>query len=482
MAPLDYFVIALYLVAVTAIGAASGRGQHSGLAYFLGNRSVHWLPAGITMIAASVSTITFIGMPGQAYKSDWTFLQIYMMVPIAAIIACRVFLPRYTRMGVLTAYEYLEKRFDLRTRLFASAMFLLIVGGSTGVAIYAPAIMLAEMTGVPVLKSILITGALTTGYTMFGGIKGVIYTDILQAAVFMGGWLAAMLFILHALPGGAAHAWTAAMAERKLRLLDFAADPRIPATFWAGLIGMLFTHVALIAVNQSQVQKYLAVSNLRGGQRALLFHGFGLLAVYVAFFALGTLLFLFYRRPSSGLPANIAPDRVFPFFIVHELPAGLRGLLIAGAFAAAMSTISSSLNSLANVTVVDFWDRFRPGHTVMRAKILTIAWGVVAIVAGLLAWRLGSILELIVKVNSYFYGCVLGVFLLGMCSRTATARGACVGTAAGIAAVLACSLWQPDLWVWFGAIGCLVCLFTGYLSGNGTFDALRYRFAQRARN
>jgi SSS family solute:Na+ symporter len=482
MTAIDILVVILYLGVVSAIGSLSGKGQNTGVAYFLADRSVHWLPAGITMTAVSISSITFIGMPGQAFKSDWTFLQIYMIIPLASLLVCNVFLPVYSRLNVATAYEYLETRFDLRTRLLAGGLFQLILCGSTGVVLYAPSIMLAEMTGFSVVHSILIAGAITTIYTVLGGVRGVIYSDILQAIVFMAGWLLVSVLILEALPGGAGQAWSVAMQHGKLRLFDFSLDPRIPATFWSGTIAMLFVHVALNGVSQTQVQKFLTVASMQGGRRAILFHGFSQLGVYIAFFALGTLLFVFYRTHAGRLPAGIAADRVFPFFIMRELPSGVRGFLIAAAFAPAMSTISSALNSLSNVTVIDFLDRLRPGHTVRRAKLFTAIWGAVALGAALLAWRLGSILELIVKVNSYFYGCLLGVFLLGMFTTRGCARGAAIGLAAGMTAVLLCSAWQPDLWIWFGAIGCVVCFSTGYIASFGKFDELRYRSPERARH
>ncbi|HUQ93604.1 MAG TPA: sodium/solute symporter [Bryobacteraceae bacterium] len=481
MTPLDYAVLALYFVSVAVIGSWAGRGQNSGIAYFLADRSLHWLPAGITMIAVSVSAITFIGMPGQSYKSDWRFLQLYFMIPAAALLTCRIFLPLYTRMRVETAYEFLERRFDLRTRLLASGLFLIIIAGTAGVVLYAPAIVLSEMTGLPVVPSILLIGAVTAIYTMLGGVRGVIYTDILQAAVFMSGWLASVWCILRGLPGGASQAWSTATGNGKLRLIDTAFDWNAPATLWSGTIAMLFTHLALMAVNQKQVQKYLAASGEQNGRRAILFQGAGLLGVYIAFFSLGTLLWVFYRVHAESLPPGLAPDRVFPYFIMHELPRGLRGFVIAGAFAAAMSTMSATLNSLANVTVIDFWDRARPGNTVRRAKLATALWGVAAVGAGVLAWRLGSILESIVKINSYFYGSLLGVFLLGALTRSATAAGASAGLLISVLAVLGCARSQPGMWVWFGAIGCVVSFAAGYLASMVNFHELRYRSSQRAR-
>ncbi len=458
MSSLDYGVIALYLLVSMLIGSLAGRGTRTGASYFLADRSVHWFPVGITMTAVSISTITFIGMPGQAFQSDWTLLQIYLAIPIAAVIICRYFLPRYSEAKVATAYEYLERRFDRRTRLYASAVFLLILCGSTGVAVYAPAILLAEMSDLSVPASILLITLFTAIYTVIGGVKGVIYTDMLQAAVFLGGWAVAVVYILNAIPVGASQVWSDALQGGKLRTFDLSLNSSV--NLWAGLIGMLFTHVALSGVNQSQVQKYLTVSSLDAGRRAIVFHGVMLVAVYIAFFALGTLLFVFYKVHPSQLPANTPGDRVFPFFIVHEMPAGLRGFLTAGAFAAAMSTISSGLNTLANVTVVDFLERW--GLGVRAARLITASWTVVVIGAGILAFRMGSLLELIVKINSYFYGCLLGMFVLGMFSRKGTGAGARAGLLVSMTVIVLLAWWTPDLWPWFGLVGCVVSLAVGY--------------------
>jgi SSS family transporter len=456
----------LYLIASIAIGSFAGRGTRTGTTYFLADRSVHWFPAGITMTAVSISTITFIGMPGQAFQSDWTLLQVYFAIPIAAIIICRYFLPRYISAQVATAYEYLERRFDRRTRLYASVVFLLILCGSTGIAVYAPAILLSEMTDLSIPVAIVVISLFTAVYTVLGGVKGVIYTDMLQAAVFLGGWGVAVLYILNALPDGAGDALNEAVRGGKLRTIDLSWNS--PVNLWAGMIGMLFTHVALGGVNQSQVQKYLTVSTVRDGRRTIIFHAVMLVAIYVAFFALGTLLFVFYQSTSSRLPANTPGDRVFPFFIVNELPAGVRGFLAAGAFAAAMSTISSGLNTLANVTVVDLLERWRLG--VGAARLTTGCWTVVVIGAGILAFQLGSLLELIVRVNSYFYGCVLGMFLLGMFSARGTGAGARAGLLAGLVTVVLVALWRPGMWAWFGLIGCLITVSVGYLL---SFPALK---------
>jgi SSS family transporter len=461
----------VYLLLSIAIGSAAGKGARTGTSYFLADRSVHWFPAGITMTAVSISTITFIGMPGQAFQSDWTLIQVYLSIPIAAVIVCKYFLPRYTSARVATAYEFLERRFDRKTRLYASVVFLLILCGSTGIAVYAPAILLSEMSNLSVPWSILFVALFTAAYTVAGGVKGVIYTDLLQAAVLLGGWAVATIYILQALPHGAGQFWSDAAQSGKLKAVDLSFGT--PVNLWAGMIGMLFTHVALAGVNQSQVQKYLSVSTLSAGRRAILLHGVMLIVIYIAFFALGTMLFIFYNSGAAHLPPDTPGDRVFPFFIVHELPAGIRGFLAAGAFAAAMSTISSGLNTLANVTVVDLLERWGPG--VRTARIVTVAWTLVVIGAAVIAFRLGSLLELIVRVNSYFYGCLLGIFLLGMFNERASGAGVRGGLLTGMAGIIALALWRPELWAWFGLVGCVTTVSTGYLlsamTGARRFDA-----------
>jgi SSS family transporter len=322
--------------------------------------------------------------------------------------------------------------------------------------------MLAEVSGFSVVFSVLIVGIVTTFYTVLGGVKGVIYTDLMQALLSTVGWAVVVVFIVRVLPGGLPGAWDIAAAQNKLQFFNFAPDPHVPATFWAGMIAMLFTHVALAGVNQSQVQKFLTVASMQGGQRAILFSGILQLGVYFAFFGLGTLLYVFYQVYPDRLPAEIASDRVLPAFIMRELPDGFRGLLVTAVFAAAMSTISSSINSLASTTVVDFIEWRGAKTTILQAKLVTLAWGVTVIAAALLAWRLGSILELVVKVNSYFYGCLLGIFLLGMLTTRADGRGARLGLLAGMATVLLCAIGLPSLWIWFGGIGCLVCCAVGY--------------------
>jgi Na+/proline symporter len=337
------------------------------------------------------------------------------------------------------------------------------------------------VSGFSVIASVLLVGAVTALYTVLGGVKAVIYTDLLQALLTMVGWAIVVVFIARALPEGLPGAWQVAIEHDKLRFFDFTWDAHVPATFWAAMTAMFFTHLALAGVNHTQVQKFLTVASLQGGQRAILLHGVMQLGVYFAFFGLGTLLFVFYQAYPGRLPAGIGDDRVLPAFIMRELPDGVRGLLVTAVFAAAMSTISSAINALASATVVDFLESRGARTTILQAKLVAALWGVIVVAAALLAWRLGSILELIVKVNSYFYGCLLGVFLLGIFTQKTDGRGARLGLLASMIAVLLCSIWSPSLWIWFGGIGCLVCCAVGYTCSSWKLDEIRSHPPQRTR-
>ena len=347
----------------------------------------------------------------------------------------------------MTAYELLEYRFDVKTRLLASAVFQLIICVSTGVVIYAPAIMLAEMSGFSVMASIWIVGIVTTVYTMFGGIKSVIYTDILQTLVFMAGWFVAVLFILAALPGGITDAWTMAAEQGKLRVFDFSTELQNPGDD-LGRIDRHDVRASGPQRRQSGPGAEVSVGFQREGRAACHLVSRLLPAGRVRGLLCARDAVVCVLPDAAGKSSRTTFTRIgcFPYFIVHEVPVGLRGFLIAGAFSAAMSTLSSALNSLANVTVVDFLDRFRPGNTVRRAKVLTVVWGGVVIGAGLLAVRFGSILELIVKVNSYFYGCLLGVFLLGMGSKRGDQPGGPLWVCStSMVTILLCAYFRPGL-------------------------------------
>ncbi len=464
MSPLDYGVLFLYFALVLLLGGVFFRRQKSLREYFLGSRNIPWWAAACSGIATMASAVGYLGAPGQAFRSDLTYLQLRLAVlPVMAIV-CLLLIPFYYRLDVYTAYEYLEKRFDLKTRLLASALFMLLKCFYLGIVIYAPALVVAQMTGLSMTWVLLMTGALTTLYTMLGGIRAVIWTDSMQLGVLLAGVFAAAVTILSRVEGGIGRVFEVAEASGKLRLVDFSTSFQTEFTFWGGLIGGTFFMLAQYGVDQAELQRFLTTSSIRNSRRAII----GTLIVTsiygVILFLLGSALYVFYlQHPEKGGLAT-HPDRVFPKFIIEELPMGLRGLVIAGVFAAAMSTVSSVLNSLTTVTLADFYQRLRARQATVRlARIITIVIGALATGIALYGESFGGLLVASGRISTFFGGSLAGVFLLGMLSRRATGTGAFLGALTGFAAVAWLAAFTPVSWLWHAAFSAAVAIGSGLL-------------------
>ena len=374
----DLLVVALYLVAVLAIGGVFARGQRSLTEFFLAGRSIPWWGAALSGMATMMSAVGYLGAPGQAFAGDWRYLQMRLAVIPALLIAGFLVLPLFYRLEIYTAYEYLERRFDRRTRLLAALLFLLLKLFYTGVAIYAPALVVAEMTGWPLLWIVLGIGALTTAYTTLGGIRAVIWTDALQMIVLSAGILLALWLVVTRVDGGLAGVIATATAAGKLRFFDWSLDPTVEFTVWNGLIGGTFYLVSQYAVDQAEIQRFLTTKSVSGCRRAMVWSLLANAVLGMVLFFVGTALWVFYQQNAAATPLDA--DRAFPKFILEEIPAGLRGLLIAGVFAAAMSTVSSILNSLSAVVVRDLrsFDEDDVHSGIGWARYATIASGIAA--------------------------------------------------------------------------------------------------------
>ena len=372
------------------IGGRLGSGQRSLKGFFLGGRTIPWWAAACSGIATMVSAIGFIGAPSQAFASDWTYLQLRLAWPVAILIACVLFIPFFHRLEVFTAYEYLERRFDSRTRLLAAGEFILLKCAYTAVAIYSPALVVSEMTGLPATWVCLGIGVLTTAYTCVGGMRAVIWTDTVQFLVLLGGLLAALHYSVSSVEGGFAAIVGEGTAAGKFRFLDLSTSLETEFTVWGGLIGGTFFLLSQYVVDQAELQPFLTTSSVCGSRRALV-STMAFTSIYgLEVFSIGTALYVHCsHQPSQGV-FEMEPDRVFPMFILDTMPAGLRGLLLAGIFAAAMSTVSSILNSLATVTVRDMLGPLaRTSGSVRLARWPTVAYGCLATALSLRANFLG---------------------------------------------------------------------------------------------
>jgi SSS family transporter len=462
MQPIDAAIVAAYLVGVFVIGSYFFRGQRSLADYFLGQRQMPWWAAAFSGIATILGAISFLGAPGQAFKSDLRFLQYRLGTPVAIALIGWVMLPYFYRLQVFSIYEYLEQRFDLRTRLWGGGQFFALKFFYLAIGLYAPSLLFVEMTGWPLWVIVLGTGAFITLYTSLGGIKAVIWTDTLQLFILLTG-LCATGYLISQASGGAGAVWNAAEQGGKLRLWDWTFDLEAEYTIWNGVIGGAFVLLSQYGVNQAELQKMMTTATVGRARLALVCTMLIATLVGAVYFLVGAGLWVFYGAHPEKSLAGIATDRIFAKFILEELPTGFRGLLLAAVASAAMSAASSVLSSLATVASSDFLIRLckRP-FGVREARLLTAVIGLSATLAALGVDRFGNILVLSTKLQNFFGGSLAGTFLLGMTSERATASGAFWGMVLGTASVIALAQTTTVSWLWHGLFAATVAYAAGY--------------------
>ena len=536
MHSLDWIIVAAYLVWIVASGLRQVKGSDKIEGYFLAGRSMPWWAAGLSVMATQLSAITLVGTTGQGYEDGLRFVQFYYGLPIAMIILSVTAVPFFYRARGYTAYEYLERRFDARTRSLASLLFLISRGLSCGVIIAAPAVILSVILQWNLTLTILAIGLPTVLYTMVGGVQAVTWTDVKQMFVIVAGVLAAGAALLLALPEGigAGQALRLAGSTGRLQTFDFTFDLNQTYTFWSGMIGGLFLMLSYFGCDQSQVQRYLTARSVDEGRKSLLMSAYFKIPLQALILLLGIFVFVFYlfhqppmlfnpvhearvrasvrageysalegefaaafaerqqaardlaqtggaapaeafraadarvkaiRGRAADVVMDVSGDRtyrdvnyVFPAFVTTQLPTGVVGLMIAAIFAAAMSSIAAELNSLSTATVMDFYRRhLKPQaedrHYLLVSKWATGFWGIFACVVATFATQLGSLIEVVNRFGSYFYGSLLGVFVLAIGTRRATASGAFWGLIGGMAAVTAVANTTSISFLWYNVVG-----------------------------
>ena len=546
MRPLDWWVLGASLAGVALYGVWRSRGSRTTQQYLLADRTMPWYAMALSIMATQASAITFISTTGQSYVDGMRFVQMYLGLPLAMILISAFAVPRFHASGVFTAYEYLEKRFDAKTRALASIIFLLSRGLAVGVALSAPAVVLTVILGLPSHWTTLIMGALAVAYTASGGIAAVTWTEFVQMLVMTAGILAALLTVIFLLPAevGLREALAVAGAAGKLNAAVWRFDWNDQYNIWSGVIGGMFLSLSYFGCDQSQVQRYLTGKSVAQSRLGLLFNGVAKIPMQFFILFTGAMVFVFYvhtqpplvfhpqamkalerqaafsllkqeydaafaQRKAAAqrldLPAfreahgrvdeirgralalagqAMGQERVndtnyvFLWFVVHHIPAGVVGLIMAAIFAAAMSTISAEINSLATVTMVDIYRRFlrreeRDGHYLASSRWLTLFWGAYAMVTALYAQNLGSLVEAVNRLGSLFYGTLLGVFILAFFFPRVKGTPAFLAMILGEAAVIA--VWRStDLaFLWLNAIGCFVVVASGCLLSAGARAAHR---------
>lgn len=545
-------MVAAYLIYVIWDGIRMTKNSGSAEGYFLANRSLPWWAVGLSVMATQMSAITLVGTTGQAYSDGMRFLQFYYGLPLAMVILCVTAVPFFYRAKVFTAYEYLEKRFDLKTRTLTSFFFLISRGLGVGVIIAAPSVILSIVLGWSEIATIFVIGLTTTFYTMVGGVQAVTWTDVKQMVVIFFGLGICLFIILSHFPSGVglADGLHLAGAAGKLETVKWDFDITEKYTIWSGVIAALFLFLSYFGCDQSQVQRFLTAKSVSEGRTSLLMSAFLKIPMQFLILLIGVMVFVFYQFNTPPMVFNqteankaVATNSVeyskiendfkivhekrgqaaidlvnaekngdltaietakknyreadkafndsrkkavefikttnenasfndvnyvFPLFVVQNMPMGVIGLIIAAIFAAAMSSIAAELNSLATATTIDFYKRhFKPEGTdkefVFFGRIATFVWGIFACIVAIYATNLGSLIEVVNKFGSFFYGSLLGVFVLAIGVKRARSRGAFFGLLFGIASVWIASNYTKIEFLWFNVIGCLVTVFVGYL-------------------
>jgi SSS family transporter len=465
---LDLAIIFLYLIGVTLFGIAFRRGQGTVRDYFLGGRTAPWWALAFSIVATETSTLTIIGTPALAFAGNLTFLQFVLGYLVGRVVIVLVFLPHYFRGEYYTAYQLMERRFGAKVKAVAASTFLVTRALAEGVRIAAIALVVKAVFGTEQRTSVLLIMALVLVYTFEGGMKAVIWTDVVQTAIYVGGTLVGLVTILHLVPGGWGAIHAAAAGAGKLQVFDFSGSIWIPYTFWAGVIGGAFFTVASHGTDQLIVQRLLAARGQKQSATALVSSGVAVLFQFALFLTVGIMLWAYYRVPSAVFGR---PDRIYPTFIVTRMPHGISGLLIAAILAAAMSNLSAALNSLSSTSIMDFYVRLRPQadeKTKMRlSRLATLAWALVLFGLALIALhKVGRVVEVGLQIASVAYGALLGVFLLGVLTRRANQRGAMVGMACGFGMELYLWLGTHVPWTWWVMIGTAVTFGVGYVASS----------------
>ncbi len=464
---LDYLVLALYLALMLAVGVYFARREKSTEDFFLAGRKIPWWAAGLSIFGTQLSAITFMAIPATAYGSDWRRIVGQLMLLPVLLIVIHSFLPLFRRLEVTTAYEFLEARFSLAVRLLASAIFILFQLGRMGIVLLLPAIALSAVTGIDTYLCIALMGVLATIYTTLGGISAVIWTDVLQVVVLIGGALLCLAVAIVDV-GGVGPMVEAAMASEKLHIFDWewgATD----MVAWVLIVGFFFTNLVPYTTDQTVIQRYLTTRDQGQAAKSLWLNLVITIPTGLLFFGLGTALFVYYSaHPGEQAQLPEKADQLVPWFVVTHLPTGVAGVVVAGIFAAAMSSLDSSMNSISTAVVNDFVGRLQQPGKVRNylglARVLTVVLGVVGTGAAmfLATYEIKYLFDFFQKVLGLFGGSLAGVFLLAVFSRRTNAVGALVGLISGAALTIAVAFLTDLNFLLYAAIGNLGCVIIGY--------------------
>ncbi|TWU30711.1 Sodium/glucose cotransporter [Novipirellula artificiosorum] len=469
---INYIVLGGYLLTMVGVGVYFARKNKTTDDYFRGGKSIPWWAAGCSIFATMLSSLTFTGLPSKAYAQDWVYAVGNLMIPVIAIVAVFVALPFYRRIDATSAYEYLEKRFNRSVRLFGSTSFAMFHLFRMAVVMSLTGLALAVATPLTPAQSVLLMGLLSIAYSTMGGIEAVIWTDTIQTVVLLGGAVLALFMLLSGSGGehGFGRALQVAFDSDKLRLANLQwQGTGSQVAFWVIVLGAAGHHLSSYTADQAVVQRYMTTSSEKLAARSIWTNAVLSIPATLLFFAIGTALFMFYQSHPERLDPTITTDQIFPLFIAREMPIGIAGLVVAGVFSAAQSTVSTSMNSMATTIVTDF---LRPlgicttdRQYLRAARLITFSVGVLGTVLGLffIAPEITSLFDTFIKVVGLFMGMLGGLFLLGVLTRRANAYGAFTGAVVGALVMCWLFVYSSVNGYLYITIGMSTCIIVGYL-------------------
>jgi len=462
---LDCCVLIVYILFILYLGSRFSKKQKNIKDYFLGGRSIPWFIIAISIVATETSALTFIGVPAISYSGDFSFIQLAFGYLVARIILGFTLIKTYYDGDYYTPYSYLNDRFGARTRGYISSLFFVTRILASGVRLYAISLVLSVITGISIEWAILIIGATAVIYTFLGGITAVIWTDVLQMGMLIFGGILSFIILIYRIPGGWNHIIETGVSSGKFNFINFSFDFSTPYSFFAGLIGGTVFGMASHGTDQSLVQRVLTAKNYRGSRNALILSGVLVIPQFLLFLFVGVMLFIFYQNNPPVIPSSEI-DRIFPVFIIDEIGTGLTGLIIAGVFSAAMSSLDSALNALASTTVADlyipYFGKKKSDEDILKiSRLFTLLWGIVLIgfaFISILFKSWGSVLEIGLSVASFTYGSMLGIFIVGIAFPKIKSVAAITGSVTGIIVVILIRIFTSIAWPWFAVIGSLITI------------------------
>lgn len=467
---LNWAVLVAYLVAMVLLGYYFMRRGGDADDFFKGGGRIPWWAAGISIYATMLSAITYMAYPAKAYATDWTYYPMLVTILLVSFPVMKYYLPFFRRLNVTSAYEYLERRFNAVTRLMASALFIVFMVARMALVLYLPSLALTAVTGIDLYICIVLMALVTILYCTMGGVEAVVWGDVVQGFILVGGALFAVGYLIWGTEGGFEGFWHIGQEADKFRLFTWSFDYR-SATFWVILLGGMANNLISYTSDQTVIQRYLTTRDEAAARRSILLNGVMSVVVSVAFFAIGTGLYTFYKTHPAELDFTMAKaDTIFPFFMMSQLPAGVAGLLIAAIFAATMSTISSNINSVATAFSIDFYKRFRPsasdGQMLRVARRACIVSGIVGMGIALLmaTWNILSLLDFFQEILGLLSSGLGGLFLMGIFFPRIGGRSALVGFVCGVGAVFLTRYLTDASFLLYGFIGMAVSVIVGLIS------------------